>query len=188
VPVDLRLTSNQGYEPGRSYAVRAVWLLVEAFILLNPMFVPMGPKRWILRVFGAKIGDRVLIKPAVHIKYPWRLAVGDHAWLGERAWIDNMEDVSIGAHAVISQGAYLCTGNHDWSHPGMPLSPRPIVVEAGAWVGAFAKVGPGVTIARESILTLGAVCLSDTEPGTVYRGNPATAVGARRILDDEATI
>jgi putative colanic acid biosynthesis acetyltransferase WcaF len=180
--VDLRRTSNRGYHPGRSYALRALWLVVEAVFFLNPLFVPFyGSKRWLLRRFGAQVGKQVLIKPAVHIKYPWRLVVGDYAWVGERVWIDNMEDVVIGEHSVISQGAYLCTGNHDWSDPGMPLSPLPIRIDHGAWIGAYATVGPGVTVGAESVLELGAVCTSDTEPSQVYRGNPAIAVRTRRI-------
>ena len=179
--MSLRQTSNNGYHPGRGYLVRSAWLVVEGLVFLNP-FVPFyGVKRWLLRMFGARVGRQLLIKPSVHIKYPWRLTIGDHVWLGERAWIDNMEDVVIGSNVVISQGAYLCTGNHDWSNPGMPLSPRPIRVEDGAWVGAFTKVGPGVTIGAESILTLGSVCTEDTEPATIYRGIPAAPVRKRQI-------
>lgn len=177
--VDLRMTSKRGYRPGRPYAIRALWLVVEALVLLNPLVTPYGLKRWILRRFGARIGDGVLIKPGVHVKYPWHLEIGDNAWIGERAWIDNFVRVRIGANAVVSQGAYLCTGNHDWSDPGMPLVVRPVAVEDGAWVGAFARIGPGVTVGEEAIVSLGAVLLSDAEPRGVYRGNPATRTGER---------
>jgi putative colanic acid biosynthesis acetyltransferase WcaF len=160
-----------------------LWLLVEAVTLLNPVFVSYGLKSRILRAFGAEIGTGFLIKPGVHIKYPWRLSVGDHVWLGERAWIDNMGDVVIASHACVSQGAYLCTGNHDWSDPGMGLVVKPITVERGAWVGAFAKIGPGVTVGEEAIVTLGSVLLKDAEPRGVYAGNPATKVRERHIRE-----
>jgi putative colanic acid biosynthesis acetyltransferase WcaF len=179
--VDLSRTHRGDYHPGQSYPVRALWLVVEAVVFLNPIVVSYGLKRWLLRRFGATVGRGVLIKPGVHIKYPWRLTVGDHCWIGERAWIDNMEDVTLGSNVVVSQGAYLCTGNHDWSDPVMPLAPRPIVIEDGAWVGAFAKVGPGRTIGAGSVLGLGAVALADTEPWTVYVGNPAERAGSRRL-------
>jgi putative colanic acid biosynthesis acetyltransferase WcaF len=87
--VDLTQTSRRGYHPGRSYAYRALWLVAEALILLNPIVTPYSLKRWILRRFGARIGTGVLIKPNVHIKYPWHLEIGDNAWIGERSWIDN---------------------------------------------------------------------------------------------------
>jgi putative colanic acid biosynthesis acetyltransferase WcaF len=183
--VQLARTHRGGYQPGRPFAVRALWLVVEALVLLNPVVVSYRLKRAVLRLFGASIGEGVLIKPGLHVKYPWRLTVGDHCWLGERAWIDNMEDVVLGSDVVVSQGAYLCTGNHDWSDSAMPLSPQPITVEHGAWIGAFAKVAPGRTIRTGSVLSLGAVALSDTEPWGVYAGNPAVRVGTR-VLEPPA--
>lgn len=179
--VDLSRTSRRGYHPGRSYPYRALWLLVEALVFLNPVVAPYGIKRWVLRRFGARVGRRVIIKPNVHVKYPWHLAIGDDAWIGERCWIDNYVSVRIGASAVVSQGAYLCTGNHDWSDPGMGLVVKPITVEDGAWVGAFVKLAPGVIVGREAVVTLGSVLLQDAEPRAIYTGNPAVRVRDRTI-------
>ena len=177
--VDLASTHAGAYRPGRSFPVRALWLVVEALFLLNPVVTSYRLKTALLRLFGARIGDGLVIKPGVHVKYPWRLTVGEHCWLGERAWIDNMEDVTLGSNVVVSQGSYLCTGNHDWTDPVMPLAPRPIVVEDGAWVGAFAMVAPGRTVRTGSVLALGAVALTDTEPWGIYAGNPAQLAGTR---------
>ena len=179
--IDLARTHPGSYRPGRPFVVRALWLIVEALVLLNPVVTSYRLKTWLLRLFGATVGDGLLIKPGVHVKYPWRLRIGDHCWLGERAWIDNMEDVTLGSNVVVSQGAYLCTGNHDWSDPVLPLAPQPIVVEDGAWVGAFAKVAPGRTIGAGSVLALGAVALEDTEPWGIYAGNPASRIGTREL-------
>jgi putative colanic acid biosynthesis acetyltransferase WcaF len=181
--VDLTGTSNRNYHPGRSYMTRAVWLIVAALLFRNSVITSYRLKRGVLRLFGARIGSDVLIKPEVHIKYPWRLRTGDNCWIGERAWIDNMEDVWLGDNVVVSQGAYVCTGNHDWSDPGMGLTPRPVFIEDGVWVGAFARVGPGRRVAEESVLALGSVLLSDTERRGVYRGNPAQLVRRRTVRD-----
>jgi putative colanic acid biosynthesis acetyltransferase WcaF len=158
-------------------------MLCEALVIANPIVTSYRFKRFVLRLFGAQVGQHLVIKPGVHVKYPWRLRLGEHCWIGERAWIDNMEDVSIGSNVVISQGAYVCTGNHDWSDPGMGLTPQPVVIEDGAWVGAFARIGPGRRVAEESILSLGAVLLSDTQPQGIYAGNPAEFVRWRAIRD-----
>jgi putative colanic acid biosynthesis acetyltransferase WcaF len=182
VSIDLRLTSIGDYRPGRSFAVRALWLVVEALVLLNPVVTSYGFKRWILRRFGARIGAGVLIKPGVHVKYPWRLEIGDHAWIGERSWIDNFVQVRIGAHACVSQGAYLCTGNHDWSDPGMRRFVAPVIVEDGAWIGAFARIAPGVVVGREAVVTLGSVLLEHAEPRGIYQGNPAELVKERVVV------
>lgn len=181
--IDLSLTSNRGYDPQRPFWYRTLWLVVEALTLLNPIFVPYGLKANILRAFGAKIGTNVVIKPNVHIKYPWFLSVGDNCWLGERSWIDNFVPVTIGNNVCISQGAYLCTGNHDWSDPGMGLVVNPINIGDGAWVGAFARIGPGVTIGEEAVVALSSVLLKDAETRGVYQGNPAGLVRTRSIRD-----
>lgn len=91
--------------------------------------------------------------------------------------------VRIGSNAVLSQGAYLCTGNHDWSDPGMGLVVKPVIIEDGAWVGAFARIAPGVTVRRQAIVTLGSVLLEDAEARGIYTGNPAVRVRERTIRD-----
>jgi putative colanic acid biosynthesis acetyltransferase WcaF len=163
--------------------VRAGWLIIEALVLLNPVVTSYRLKRAVLRAFGAQMGSDVTIKPGLHVKCPWRLEVGDHVWLGERAWIDNLANVQIGSNVCLSQGVYLCTGNHDWTDPGMGLVTAPITIEDGAWVAAFSRVGPGVTIGQDSVIALGAVIAEDAEPGQIYSGNPARAVGPRHIDD-----
>ncbi|MGN6485200.1 MAG: WcaF family extracellular polysaccharide biosynthesis acetyltransferase [Thermomicrobiales bacterium] len=181
--IDLSISSNRDYKPGKPVWYRLAWIGVEWLTLLNPVFLSSGLKTRILRAFGASIGRNVYIKPNVHVKHPWRLTVGDNTWLGERAWIDNLVPVTIGANACISQGAYLCTGNHDWADPGMGMTPQPIVIGEGAWVGAFAKIGPGVTVGEEAIVTLGSVLLKDAEPRGIYQGNPAVRIRTRTIRD-----
>lgn len=184
--VDLSRSSTAGFDPGRSFPTRALWVILEALVLLNPAVTSYGLKRWLLRRFGARIGKGVVIKPGVHVKYPWRLSVGDHSWLGERCWIDNFVEVSIGSNACISQGAYLCTGNHDWSDPAMTRFVRPVTVGDGAWVGAFTRVAPGVTVGANAVVTLGSVLLNDAGADAIYSGNPAVRVRERtlRPLED----
>src|SRR5919202_629268 len=138
--VDLRLHSNRedlpgGYAKGRGVAVRALWMLVNAVVFLNPVLPAYRLKARLLRAFGATIGEGVVIKPGVNVKFPWYLTIGEHSWIGERVWLDCGSPLVIGSHVVISQGAYLCCGTHDWRDPGMGTVAAPIVVEDGAWLG-----------------------------------------------------
>jgi putative colanic acid biosynthesis acetyltransferase WcaF len=183
--VDLARYDLRGYRAGRPYWFRALWLGVEWMTLLNPIFVSYAFKKAILRAFGARIGNGVVIKPNVHIKYPWRLSIGDHSWIGERSWIDNLADVRIGSNVCVSQGAYLCTGNHDWTDSHMSLIVGEIAVEDGAWIGAFARIAPGVTVGRQAVITLGSVLLHDAQASGIYRGNPAQQIGQRFVSGGE---
>lgn len=187
--VDLRLHSTRaGLEGGddkggRGFLIRAVWLFVNAIVFLNPVLPAYGFKAKVLRAFGAEIGEGVIIKPSVNIKYPWFLKIGDHSWIGERVWLDCTSPLDIGKHVVISQGSFLCCGTHDWEDPGMGSVIAPIVVEDGVWIAAFSLIAGHVRIGQETMVAMGSVVFSDCEPRSTYRGNPAERVGRRRIRD-----
>jgi putative colanic acid biosynthesis acetyltransferase WcaF len=182
VTVDLSANEQGDYVPGRPLWMRAAWLAVEALVLRNPLVPVYTLKRAVLSAFGASVGRGVLIKPSVRVKHPWRLRIGDRSWIGEGVWIDNVVQVDIGADVCLSQGVYLTTGNHDWSDPGMRLRTAAIRIEDGAWLAAFARVAPGVTVGREAVVGFGAVLAGDAEPGGIYTGSPARRTGDRAIV------
>ena len=184
-PVALDRFDNGWYRPGRSGLVCALWFFC-GLPLLRASWMPLsGVRCALLRLFGARIGPGVVIKPGVRVKYPWRLAVGDHAWIGEDAWIDNLDHVSIGAHACVSQGVYLCTGNHDWADPAFGLIVKPIQIGPGAWVGARSTVAPGVSIGAGAILAIGGVAVKDIPPLEIHAGNPARFAKMRKMAERE---
>ncbi|NIS67256.1 MAG: colanic acid biosynthesis acetyltransferase WcaF, partial [Gemmatimonadales bacterium] len=116
----------------------------------------------------------------VRVKFPWRLMIADHVWIGEGVWIDNLATVTIRDHCCISQGAYLCTGSHDWESATFNLITKPIEIHEYAWVGAQAVVGPGVVINEGAVLGLGSVATQDLESWQIYQGVPAQPVRPRR--------
>ena len=175
---DLSKFDNAHYRPG-SLPKRLVWYLVNVLFFKNPVSVGSSFKAVILRLFGAKIGRGLVIKPSVNIKYPWFLDIGDHCWIGEEVWIDNLAQVSIGNHVCISQGALLLTGNHDYRIPTFDLITQPILLEDGCWIGAKSVVCPGVTCHSHAVLSVGSVATHDLEAYTIYQGNPAQAVRKR---------
>jgi putative colanic acid biosynthesis acetyltransferase WcaF len=134
-----------------------------------------------LRIFGASIGQGVRIKPGVRIKFPWRLTIGDYVWVGEDAWLDNLAPITLESHVCLSQSVYLCTGNHDWSHPYFQLITAPILIEQGSWIAARSTIGPGVTVRQGAVLALGSVTGRSLEPMTIYAGNPAQPVKIRQF-------
>lgn len=132
-------------------------------------------------MFGADIGKGVVIKPGVNIKSPWLLTIGDHVWIGENAWIDNLVRVRIGNSACISQGAMLLTGNHDYTKSSFDLITGEIILEEGVWIGAKAVVCPGVICRSHAVLTVSSVASSELEAYSIYRGNPAVKIRDRKI-------
>ena len=138
-----------------------------------------------LRSFGAKIGDGLIIKPKVRIKNPWRLIIGNHCWIGESVWIDNLEDVTIGNNVSLSQGAMLLTGNHDYTLIDFSYRLGKIVLEDGVWIGARAVVCPGVVCKSHSILTVNSVANKQLKELGIYSGNPAVWVRERKFSTSE---
>jgi len=161
--------------------VRAAWFSLGLPLLRSNV---LPGSRWrvlLLRFFGANVGHGVVVKPGVRVKYPWLLTIGDHSWVGEDAWIDNLAPVSIGRDVCISQGAYFCTGNHDWSDPAFCLIVKPINVLDGAWVGAKCLLVPGVTLGERAIAVAGSVVRKDIGAFEIHAGNPATFVRRRGV-------
>lgn len=170
--VRLKSYNNSWYKPGSSLK-KLLWYFINMFIFKTMLPIPSSIKVKILRLFGAKIGQGVVVKPDVSIKYPWFLSIGDYTWIGENVWIDNLTEVTIGANCVLSQGAYILTGSHDYTKENFDLIIRPIVLEDGSWVGAKAVVCPGVTLKTHSILAVSSVATKSLDAYGVYQGNPA---------------
>jgi putative colanic acid biosynthesis acetyltransferase WcaF len=170
-----------GLDRGRPFWIEACWYLCKCLLFLTPLPVPSIIKRSVLRSFGARIGQGVVIKPRVNIHFPWKLAIGDHTWIGEEVFLLNFEAITIGDQCCISQRAFLCTGNHDYRQPSMPYRNQPITVEHGAWVGAQVFVSPGVTIGSEAVIAAGSVVTKSQPAGAVCAGNPCTATRSRWV-------
>jgi len=178
--VDLSSFNNKWYKPGNPVK-RFLWYFINVLFIKNGWFPFSGFKRFWLKVFGAKIGKGVVIKPNVNIKYPWKLIVGDHVWIGENVWIDNLDTITIGNNCCLSQGVLLLCGNHDYTSSSFDLMVKPIVLEDGAWIGAKAIVCPGVTVGTHAVLSVGSVATKNLEPYGIYSGNPASRIKERVI-------
>ncbi len=181
--VDLsRFDNTKTFDPGAGVVKRTLWYFTNALFFLNPCFPFRSPKPALLRLFGARVGKGVVIHPGVNIKFPWKLRIGEHCWIGQRAWLDNLDQLTIGDHVVISQGAMIIQGSHDYKKVDYPTYTRPVVLENGSWVGAGAIVTLGVTMKSHSVLAAGSMASKDLEPYTIYQGNPAQPV-RERIID-----
>jgi putative colanic acid biosynthesis acetyltransferase WcaF len=176
--------NNQWYSTGASKLKMIVWYYTNCIFFTSRWLPDNGFKVFLLRLFGAKVGIGVVIKPAVNIKYPWRLTIGSNVWIGEEVWIDNLDDVEIGNNVCISQGALLLCGNHNYKKSSFDLIVRKIILEEGVWIGAKSTVCPGVTCKSHALLTVGSIATSNLEAYTIYQGNPAKAVRKREISNE----
>jgi putative colanic acid biosynthesis acetyltransferase WcaF len=166
---------------GASKLTQVLWYFCQLLFFSNPFIISSGVKIFLLKIFGAKIGAGVIIKPSVKIKYPWKLSIGSHSWIGENVWIDNLSDVFIGENVCISQGAMLLTGSHDHTKITFDFMSDKITLEEGVWIGCRAVVSSGVTCRSHSMLGINSVAEANLEPFLIYKGNPAVPVIKRVI-------
>ncbi|PWK77672.1 putative colanic acid biosynthesis acetyltransferase WcaF [Mucilaginibacter oryzae] len=178
---DLSAYNNFPYHPGGSALKRMIWYYLNALFFKTSIIPSSRFKVALLRIFGARIGKNVTIKPCVNIKYPWNLTIGDETWIGENVWIDSLVAINIGAHVCLSQGAVLLTGSHDYKKSSFDLITKGIILENGVWVCAGAMVTPGVTAASHAVLTSGSVATKPLDAYGVYQGNPAVKTRERQI-------
>lgn len=178
--VNLNIFQNSGYYPGNTIK-RLCWYFTNMLFFKTIFPFPSNLKVVLLRSFGSKVGNGVVIKPNVHIKYPWFLSIGDHSWIGEGVWIDNLALVTIRDNVCLSQGSYLLTGSHDYKKEAFDLLLGEILLEDGVWIGAKAIVCPNVTCKSHSILSVGSVATKDLEDYGIYQGNPAVWKRKRNI-------
>lgn len=180
---DLSSYNNNWYRKaiGASRLKQMLWYYTNIIWFRSAYFPFNSLKIFLLKLFGAKIGKSVTIKPSVSIKYPWKLEIGNYSWIGEQVWIDNLAAIKIGNNVCISQGAMLLTGNHDYTKSFFDLIVTPIILEDGVWIGAKSIVCPGVIAFSHAVLSVQSVATRNLEAYTIYQGNPAIKVKERII-------
>ncbi|MGQ1786390.1 MULTISPECIES: WcaF family extracellular polysaccharide biosynthesis acetyltransferase [unclassified Saccharicrinis] len=171
---------NSWYQPG-GMIKKMLWYFVNVLFFINPLNPSSVLKKMFLKMFGAKIGSGVVIKPGVNIKYPWKLTIGNNTWIGENVWIDNLDQVTIGKNCCLSQGAMLLCGNHNFKKETFDLMIGRIVLEDGTWIGARATLTPNTICQSHAVVTVQSVASGKLEKYSIYKGNPAIKVKDRII-------
>lgn len=180
---------NQDTHVGASFSLRnrlgrVAW---EIIVLLFFRYSPKPAHAWrtfLLRAFGAKVGKRVHVYPKVKIWAPWNLDLADECGIANEAILYSMGKITIGIRAVISQGAHLCAGTHDYTKSGFPLITVPITIGDYAWVAAEAFVHPGVTIGEGCVIGARSVVTNDMPQWMVCAGHPCKPL-KRRSMQEE---
>jgi putative colanic acid biosynthesis acetyltransferase WcaF len=171
--------SSKNFDLGRPKIVFIIWYFVKIFMFQTSFPYPSGIKGMILKLFGAKIGKNVYIKPRINIYIPWKFEAGENTLLGEGVEIYNFENVNIGANCCLSQNSFICAANHDYRDKAMCYRHAPITIHDGAWIGACSFVAPGVTVGVDAFVTAGSVVTRDIPDEMICSGNPCVPLKKR---------
>lgn len=173
-----KLPSNFRGKPG--WYVQLWWIVQDTLFRWSPQFM-YGWRRFLLRLFGAKVGKRVLIRPTAKVTFPWKVKIGDYSWIGDDVVLYSLGEIEIGNNVVISQRSYICTGSHDYTKIDFPIFAKKIVIEDEAWLATDVFVAPGVRIGRGTVVGARSSVFKDLPPGKVCIGNPAKPIKDRII-------
>ncbi|MFB2973952.1 hormogonium polysaccharide biosynthesis acetyltransferase HpsU [Aerosakkonema sp. BLCC-F183] len=181
--IDLRKYNQSGFDRGRPGWYVLLWWLVQAIAFtLTPHNLHV-PRAALLRLFGAKIGKGVVIRPTARFTYPWKVEIGDYSWIGDDVVFYSLDRISIGRHSIISQKTYLCTGNHDIQDPAFALITKSIEIGNGVWVATDCFIGPGVKIGANAVVGARSSVFRNLPTGQVCWGNPCRPHHPREMRD-----
>jgi putative colanic acid biosynthesis acetyltransferase WcaF len=138
-----------------------------------------GWRRFLLRLFGAKIGKNVIIRPNVTITYPWKVTIGDYSWIGDNVVLYSLGDIKIGSNVVISQKSYLCAASHDYGKEDFPIWSKKITIEDECWLATDVYVSPGITIEQGTIVGARSSVFNDLPAYKICVGTPAKPIKDR---------
>lgn len=173
-----RFTVPSEFRERSPFLVQLWWLVQDWLIRPSPQ-VFYGWRRFLWRLFGAEVGDNVLIRPTARVTYPWKVKVGANAWIGDHAELYSLGAIEIGNNTVVSQNVYVCAGTHDYTKLEFPLLAMPIRIEDEVWLAAGSFIAPGVTIRHGAIVGARSVVLEDMPPAMICVGYPARPVKPR---------
>jgi putative colanic acid biosynthesis acetyltransferase WcaF len=160
---------------------RIVWGLTS-FLLFR--FSPKPLHAWrsfLLRCFGAKVGHGVHVYPGVKIWAPWNLELADESGIASGVILYSQGKITIGKRTVVSQGAHLVTGTHDYSDAGFPLVTKPIHIGNYVWIATEAFIHPGVTIGAGCVIGARSVVNRDMPAWMVCAGHPCKPLKERKM-------
>ena len=183
----LDATRSDSLHGGPSFSLgnrveRAVFAIIWRLLAwLIPPPLGWGWRRFLLRLFGARLGTGARVYPSARVWLPRNLVMEPWSSIGPGVQCYNQARITLGEGAIVSQRAFLCSGDHDHRDPAHQLVTRPILIEAKAWIAAEAFVGPGVTIGAGAVLGARGCAMKDIPANTVWAGNPAQQVGMRQI-------
>jgi len=166
---------------GRSAFFVQLWWIVQATLFrCSPQFA-YGWRRFLLRLFGAKIGCSAIIRPSVTVTYPWKLQLGNHVWIGDHVTLYTLGSITIGDHTVVSQFCHLCAADHDPSEVSFPIRAKPIYVGDEVWLASDVFIAPGVSIGNATVVGARSSVFRDLPPHMVCYGYPCIPVRHRTL-------
>jgi len=177
--IDLSKYNQDWYSRGRNPLFVIIWWIVQGTVFRFSLHNMYEWRNFLLKMFGAKIGNGVKVRSSASFTYPWKVSIGENSWIGDNVKLYSLDEIKIGSNCVISQESYLCTGSHNLKDPHFGLITKPIVIKDGAWVASDVFIYPGVTIHELAVVAARSTVIKDVNYNEVHAGSPAKFIKNR---------
>jgi maltose O-acetyltransferase len=134
---------------------------------------------WLRGVCRMRIGPGSSIHRGCRAYRAHRVVIGRNSVINYGVLLDGRAGLAIGDNVSISEGVTILTLEHDVDDSGLALRRGPVILDDYVFVGAHARVLPGVRIGRGAVVAAGAVVTRDVQPMAVVGGSPAKLIRRR---------
>lgn len=166
---------------GRNKALVQLWWIVQSSLFAwSPQFL-YGWRIFLLRLFGASIGNQVKIRPSAKFTYPWKITIGDNSWVGDNCVFYSLGEIHVGTNVAIAHGVYFCTGLHDIHKITFDIGQKNIYIDDESWIANDVFIAPGVHVGKGCVIGARSTVLSDMPEGMICYGYPAKPIKKRVI-------
>ncbi|QQS39075.1 acyltransferase [Candidatus Woesebacteria bacterium] len=161
---------------------------VRDFVLgtlsITPSSVGIVLRMLAYKIFLKKCGRGLIIKSLVTIKFPERIAIGNHVGIGEYSILHGDGGISIGNYTRIADHVSIVSFRHEFRKRNTIIKLQEKIKEgvyigSDCWIGSGVKILSGVKIGNGSVVGASSVVTKDIPPYTVSVGIPARAIKKR---------
>jgi len=161
------------------------WLAAQLLLSGVPRFCGGRLRAQVLRLAGFKIAAGCMLQGTPVFSGPGQLggrfSAGRNCFINAECYFDLAETITLEDGVTLGPGVMVITGTHEMGsevYRAGPLTPRPVLIKRGAWLGARCLVLPGVTIGSGAVIGAGAVVTRDIPDNVVAAGVPARVIRA----------
>ncbi len=154
---------------------------IELLIVRIAGYVPIYTFRWLVYISsGIKIGRKSHIHMGAQFFYPAGVKIGNGTIIGQNAFLDGRDNLTIGDHVDIASDVMIYNSEHDINSEDFIAIQAPVTISDYVFIGPRAIILPGVKVGRGAVVAAGAVVTKDVEDFKIVGGVPAQVIGERK--------